>query len=115
MLSRWIAELLYRVVRGQDWRKQEYYKRRRCLSQLLTEDDTKVLSAVCEESVDSQKHLEKLYEKWSVHGESEGIIIIKPVGYYRSGRVTKEKAKLKRLREKEARRRKRESRREKQG
>jgi ATP-dependent DNA ligase len=83
------------LLDGQDWRKKEYYKRRQILAQLLPEGDTQILSAVPEEFVDSQKHLEELYGRWSAHRDSEGVIIIKPAGRYLSGRVTKEKAKLK--------------------
>jgi DNA ligase-1 len=83
------------LLDGEDWRGQVYHERRQRLAQLLSWDDTKVLSAVPEESVETQKNIQGLYTRWSSHGGSEGVIIIKPGGHYLSGRVTKEKAKLK--------------------
>ena len=83
------------LLNGEDWRKREYFKRRQALVQLMPTNDTRILSAAPEERVDSQKNLEELREGWSAHGDSEGVVLIKPGGHYRSGRVTKEKSKLK--------------------
>ena len=83
------------LLDGEDWRAKEYHRRRRRLASLLPVSDTQILSAVPEEYAETRTHLEELCAKWSAHEDSEGVVIIKPGGHYRSGRVTKEKAKLK--------------------